>query len=194
MIVSMASLRPWAACTNKFIVNPESWVCCTSRSSHSSDEQYFTAIQVTNDISPTPFHMKDIDENGRNGNAHHPTSKRNWTSCIGQSYLHQKQVFDRKSHFSCSQWHILYCSLAALQAIHHHRTWRCSSVQCRGFLKRESNTDAVVCPLLPPMEIGVSISCWADHGWIRTSRCHLLQSLRIMWMSFNLYQGYWQEG
>ena len=42
--------------------------------------------------------------------------------------------------------------------------------------------------------INVSISCWADHGWIRTSRCHLLQSLRIMWMSFNLYQGYWQEG
>jgi hypothetical protein len=66
---------------------------------HGRAAHHAQAIQVTNDISPTPFHMKDINENGWNGNAYRSTSKQNWTSHIGQSYLHQKQVFDRKSHF-----------------------------------------------------------------------------------------------
>ena len=53
--------------------------------------------------------------------------------CTKSRYLTAKATL-------CSQWHVPYCSLAALQAINHHRTWCHSSVQCCGFLKRESNT------------------------------------------------------
>ncbi len=111
---------------------------------------------MKNDISPTPFYMKDSNENGKNGNAHRPTRKPNWTSRTGESNATLVRVANGMFHIAVRRPYPLISTLHGAARVFN------GVVSQRGkVILQAVNTgiDDVLHPLLLGMEIGSEITC-----------------------------------
>ena len=120
---------------------------------------------MTNDISPTQFNMKDSNEKGKNGNAHRPTRKPNWTSCTGESICIKSRYLTANATLRVANgmFHIaVRRPYPLISTLHGAARVFNGVVSQRGkVILHAINTDIddVLHPLLLRMEIGSEVTC-----------------------------------